>query len=54
MFVAIPEVNETGSNQHRFDRVHQTLGNIEKKPHIDADCKKDKGSNVGDIRSFEI
>jgi len=54
LFIDIPKVNKTGSNQNCFYCVYQALGNIEEGTHIDADPKNDKGNNIRDIRSFLI
>ena len=46
MFVGIAEENETDSNQNRFDRVYQALGNIKQRGYIDAYGVKDKGVSI--------
>ena len=54
LFIDIPKVNKTGSNQNCFYCVYHALGNIEEGAHIDADSKNDKGDNIRDIRSFWV
>jgi len=54
VFIDIPKINKTGSNQNRFYWVNQGSGNIEEGTHIDADSKNDKGGNIRDIRSYFV